>query len=155
MVVNRPSVQAVIYDAEKGKTLLIEKHNTIRDVLVWRLVKGGVAEGETEPEALKREIKEEVGLKDVHIHEKIYCYEFVYIDKRHLVSVYLVEADMDEAIMLQVESEEESTILDHAWLLLDEALETLYWKTEKNSIRAAIRYLARAKKGERDGRYLH
>jgi len=141
MVVNRPSVQAVIYDVEKGKMLLIMIHDTSMDELVWRLVKGGVIEGETEPEALKREIGEEVGLKDVHVLEKINYYEFEHEDKRHLVSAYLVEADIDEAVTLQSGSEEDTAILDHAWLSPEEALETLYWEHEKNSVRAAIGHL--------------
>jgi len=141
MVVDRPSVQAVIYDADKGKMLLIRKHNSVRDELVWRLVKGGVAEGETGPEAIRREIAEEVGLSDVHVLEEISYYEFQYIDLRHLVSVYLVEADMGEVVTLQGETEEESAIVGHAWLTPEEASETLYWETEKRSVRAAISYI--------------
>ncbi len=93
MVVERPSVQAVIYDVETGKMLLIMIHDTSMDELVWRLVKGGVAEGEADPEAMRREIAEEVGLRDVRVLEKINYYEFQYMDLRHLVSVYLVEAE--------------------------------------------------------------
>ncbi len=141
MVVERPSVQAVIYDVEKGKMLLIMIHDTSMDELVWRLVKGGVIEGETDPEALKREIAEEVGLRDVRVLEKINYYEFQYMDLRHLVSVYLVEADMNEAVTLQSGSEEETAILDHAWLSPEETLETLYWEDEKRSVRAAMGYL--------------
>lgn len=141
MVIERPSVQAVIYDAEKGKMLLIMIHDTRMDELVWRLVKGGVAEGEADPEALKREIGEEVGLKEVQVLEKINYYEFENKDKRHMVSAYLVEANIDEAVTLQSGSEEDTAILDHAWLSPEEALETLYWEDEKRSVRAAIGYL--------------
>jgi len=141
MVVNRPSVQAVIYDDETGKMLLIMIHDTRMDELVWRLVKGGVAEGEADPEAMRREIAEEVGLRDVRVLEKINYYEFQYMDLRHLVSVYLVEADIDEAVTLQSGSEGETAILDHAWLSPEEALETLYWEDEKRSVRAAMGYL--------------
>ena len=141
MVVERPSVQAVIYDVEKGKMLLIMIHDTSMDELVWRLVKGGVAEGEADPEAMRREIAEEVGLRDVRVLEKINYYEFQNMDLRHLVSVYLVEADIDEAVTLQSGSEGETAILDHAWLSPEEALETLYWEDEKRSVRAAMGYL--------------
>jgi len=141
MVVERPSVQAVIYDVETGKMLLIMIHDTSMDELVWRLVKGGVAEGEADPEAMRREIAEEVGLRDVRVLEKINYYEFQYMDLRHLVSVYLVEADMNEDVTLQSGSEEETAILDHAWLSPEEALETLYWEDEKRSVRAAMGYL--------------
>lgn len=141
MVVERPSVQAVIYDVETGKMLLIMIHDTSMDELVWRLVKGGVAEGEADPEAMRREIAEEVGLRDVRVLEKINYYEFQYMDLRHLVSVYLVEADIDEAVTLQSGSEGETAILDHAWLSPEEALETLYWEDEKRSVRAAMGYL--------------
>ncbi len=141
MVVDRPSVQAVIYDADKGMMLLIRKHNSVRDELVWRLVKGGVAEGETDPGAMRREIAEEVGLRDVRVLEKIHYYEFQYMDLRHLVSVYLVEADMEEDVTLQGETIEESAIVDHAWLPPEEARDTLYWEHEKRSVKAAIGFL--------------
>ena len=141
MVVERPSVQAVIYDVEKGKMLLIMIHDTSMDELVWRLVKGGVAKGEADPEAMRREIAEEVGLRDVRVLERINYYKFQYMDLRHLVSVYLVEADIDEAVTLQSGSEGETAILDHAWLSPEEALETLYWEDEKSSVKAAIRCL--------------
>ncbi|MBA7473819.1 NUDIX domain-containing protein [archaeon] len=141
MVVERPSVQAVIYDVETRKMLLIMIHDTSMDELVWRLVKGGIAEGEADPEAMRREIAEEVGLRDIRVLEKINYYEFQYMDLRHLVSVYLVEADIDEAVTLQSGSEEETAILDHAWLSPEEALETLYWEDEKRSVRAAMGYL--------------
>jgi len=141
MVVNRPSVQAVIYDVETGKMLLIMIHDTSMDELVWRLVKGGVAEGEADPEAMRREIAEEVGLRDVRVLEKINYYEFQYMDLRHLVSVYRVEADMNEDVTRQSGSEEETAILDHAWLSPEEALEILYWEDEKSSVRAAMGYL--------------
>ena len=141
MVVERPSVQAVIYDVEKGKMLLIMIHDTSMDELVWRLVKGGVAEGEADPEAMRREIAEEVGIRDVRVLEKINYYEFQYMDLKHLVSVYLVEADIDEAVTLQSGSEGETAILDHAWLSPEEALETLYWEDEKRSVTAAMGYL--------------
>lgn len=140
-MVNRPSVQAVIYDVETGKMLLIMIHDTSMDELVWRLVKGGVAEGEADPEAMRREIAEEVGLRDIRVLEKINYYEFQYMDLRHLVSVYRVEADMNEDVTLQSGSEEETAILDHAWLSPEEALETLYWEDEKRSVRAAMGYL--------------
>ena len=141
MVVDRPSVQAVILDADEGKVLLIRKHNSVRDELVWRLVKGGVAEGETDPEAMRREIEEEVGLRDVRVLEKVYYYEFQHMDMRHMVSVYLVEADLDEEVTLQGENVEESAIVDHAWLTPEEALETLYWETEKRSVTSAISHI--------------
>ena len=141
MVVDRRSVQAVILDADEGKVLLIRKHNSVRDELVWRLVKGGVAEGETDPEAMRREIEEEVGLRDVRVLEKVYYYEFQHMDLRHMVSVYLVDADMDEEVTLQGETVEESAIVDHAWLTPEEALETLYWETEKRSVTSAISHI--------------
>ena len=145
-MVDRPSVQAVILDVKKGKALIIRKHNSVRDELVWRLVKGGVAEGETDPEAMRREIAEEVGLRDVRLLDRVYYYEFTHMDLRHLVSVYLVEADMDEAVTLQGETEEESAIVDHAWLTPEEALDRLYWEHERNAVTAATALLREMKK---------
>ena len=141
MTTDRPSVQAVLYSREEKRFLVIGKMDALSDTLAWRLVKGGVKDGETDAEALKREIHEEVGLKEVKILDKVNYYEFNYLNQNHQVSVYLVEANIKEKIKLQGESTDETPIIDHAWLPLDEAVEKLTWENEKNSVRASTKYL--------------
>jgi len=69
----RRKVQAVIFDdADNGyakKVLILKKIGFSAKRYCWRLLKGGMNDGETETEALQREIFEEKGLKKVKILE--------------------------------------------------------------------------------------
>jgi len=74
----RKEVQAVIF--AKESFLLIKKYDASLDDFHWRLIKGGIEKGESEADALKREILEEVGLKSVEVIGKIYDYSFTFRD---------------------------------------------------------------------------
>src|SRR3989338_40683 len=94
----RHDVQALIFDEINGekKVFLIKFYDATKKRHTWRLVKGGVEEGETDEDALKREIMEEVTLKDVQILQKIHNYEFDFKDTHHFVSSYLVKGNINE-----------------------------------------------------------
>jgi len=128
----RRDVQAVIFDESDGekKVLLVKKPDFSVRRHRWRLLKGGVESGETETEALKREILEELGLKNVQVMGRVHSYEFVFKDTRHLVSSYPVKGDSEETIRLQ-----RSEVIDYAWMPMDEAVETLFWNNEKEAVR--------------------
>ena len=93
-------------------------------------MKGGIEKGETEKEALKREILEEVGLKNVQILDKIYSYEFTFKNVKHLVSTYLVKANSNEEIKLQT-----SEVVGYAWVSKEQALKMLFWENEKEALK--------------------
>lgn len=131
----RPSVQAVIFDEDTKKLLLIEKFDLIKKENVWRLVKGGVEEGETEQQALKREIFEEVGLKNIQILDKIYSYKYTWRNLIHIVSVYLIKASMSEKVILQTDTKLETPIVDFAWVSKEQAIKMLFWKDEKEAVK--------------------
>lgn len=128
----RRDVQAVIFDESEGerKVLLVKKPDFSARRHRWRLLKGGVESGETETEALKREIFEELGLKNVRIVGKVHSYEFVFKDTKHMVSSYLVKADSKETITLQ-----KSEVADYVWAPKEKAVETLFWNNEKEAVR--------------------
>lgn len=130
----RPSVQAVIADEKNNKILLIEEHDLILKKYLWRLVKGGIDKGETETKALKREIGEEVGLKNIEVVNKIYGYEYVFSPKKFVVSVYLVKGSMDEKVVLEGPGHGDR-IVDYKWVTKDEAMKMLYWKDEKEAVK--------------------
>ncbi len=133
----RHSVQAVIIDEKTNNLLLIRKMDFRRNKIVWRLVKGGVEKGETERQALKREIEEEVGLKEVQILDKIFNYDFVFGDRKHLVSTYIVKADSNEKVVLGTDSDiyGKRDILESRWITKEDALEMVYWDNEKEAIK--------------------
>jgi len=128
----RRDVQAVIFDESKGerKILLVKTPDFSSRRHRWRLLKGGVEEGETETEALRREIFEELGLKNVQILGKVHGYEFAFKGTKHVVSSYLVRADSRETITLQ-----KSEVIDYVWLPMEKAVKRLFWNNEKEAVR--------------------
>jgi len=127
----RKTVQAVIFSVnDEKKILLVKKLDQKKPEYHWRLLKGGVEEGETEEQALKREIQEEIGLKDVKILDRIYSYSYAFEDTKQTVSTYLVEADPKEPIILDTKE-----VVGCAWMTKNEALSLLYWLHEKNAVK--------------------
>jgi len=127
----RKEVQGVIFS--DNRVLLIRILDRAKDKYFWRLVKGGVEEGETEEEALRREIQEEVGLKNIKIIKKIYNYEFTFEDTKYPVSTYLVEADANEQVKLGIDGER--PITDYIWVNKDRAIKLLFWPDEKEAVK--------------------
>jgi len=128
----RHEIQAVIFDevGNDKKVLLLKKIDFSAKRFRWRLLKGGVNEGETEAEALRREVFEEIGLKNVKILSKVHKYEFVFRNTKHLVSSYLTKANSRELIKLQ-----KSEVADYIWTTKEGALHILYWNNEKEAIK--------------------
>jgi ADP-ribose pyrophosphatase YjhB (NUDIX family) len=127
----RNEVQGVIFDQKDGRVvLLVQKKDRRVTSLRWRLLKGGVNEGETEVEALGREIFEETGLKNIKILNQVHKYEFVFNNIRHTVSSFLVKADSREPVRLQ-----ESELVGYVWTQFENANRLLYWRNEKEAMR--------------------
>jgi len=126
----RKEVQAVIF--AKESFLIIKKYDAALNDFHWRLVKGGIEKGESEADALKREILEEVGLKNVEIMGKIYDYTFTFRDIKHEVSVYLVKADINKKVKLS-----EEAVVDFVWENPETAINILKWEEERNSLKIA------------------
>jgi ADP-ribose pyrophosphatase YjhB (NUDIX family) len=128
----RHEVQAVIFDEADGvkRVLILKKTDFSAKRYRWRLLKGGVNDGETETEALQREVFEETGLKNINILSKVHSYEFVFKDVRHVVSSYLVRASSKEPIKLQ-----KTEVADCLWTTKENALQLLYWNNEKEPLK--------------------
>ncbi len=127
----RQEVQAVIFDdvGNAKKVLILKKIDYSARRHRWRLLKGGVHNGETEIQGLRREIYEETGLRDIEILGKVQTYEFSFRGIRHTVSSYLVKADSKEPVRLQ-----KSEVADYLWTTKQEALQMLYWNNERNAL---------------------
>jgi len=128
----RREIQAVIFDeADNAKhVLILKKIDFSARRYRWRLLKGGVNDGETETEALQREIFEETGLKNVKILGKVHTYEFVFKNIRHMVSSYLVKADSREPIKLQ-----KTEVADCLWTTKENALQMMHWNNERDAVK--------------------
>jgi 8-oxo-dGTP pyrophosphatase MutT (NUDIX family) len=127
----RREVQAVIFDdtGNEKKVLILKKTDYSARRYRWRLLKGGLNNGESETEGLQREILEETGLKNIRVLEKILMYEFFFKSTRHAVSSYLVKADSKEPIKLQ-----KSEVADYMWTTKEEALKMLHWNNEREAL---------------------
>lgn len=131
----RHDVQALIFDEVSGekRAFLIKFYDATKKRYTWRLVKGGVEEGETDEQALKREIMEEVTLKDVKVLEKVHSYDFKFKNTHHIVSAYLVKGNINEKPKLNWDGDRE--IVDSGWFLVEDALKLLFWDMEKETVK--------------------
>jgi ADP-ribose pyrophosphatase YjhB (NUDIX family) len=126
----RNEVQGVIFDKSNGgHVLLVRKRDRKVRRFHWRLLKGGINEGETKVEALRREILEETGLKNIRILSQVHNYEFVFKGLYHRVSTFLVNADSSESVKLQ-----ESELSDYVWAESGNARQLLYWYNEREAL---------------------
>lgn len=129
----RRDVQAVISSDSNGEErfLLVKKLEYSARRYRWRLLKGGVKTGESEIDALKREIFEEVGLENVQILDKVHSYQFTFKNVKHLVSSYKVKANLHERIRLQT-----SEVAGYVWVPKEKAIKMLHWKNERKALAA-------------------
>lgn len=124
----RNEVQAIIYDDSNPeiKVLLVSKFDPKKRKAIWRLLKGGVEENESEEVALRREIFEEIGLRDVEIGKKIYEYSYTFRFIKHNVSSFLVKVDSSKKLRLNPKE-----IQSFTWVPKIKALRMLKWNDEK------------------------
>ena len=95
----------------------------------WQPVTGGVEEGETLTEALRREIREETGIENlVRVIEDIYSFEFSdpNLNKEY---VFGVEVAFTEVVVLDGREHSE-----YRWCSIKDALQLLYWKENKEAL---------------------
>ncbi len=127
----RNEVQAVIFDKDHGGLVLLVRKRDRRILFFhWRLVKGGIDVGETKVEALKREILEETGLRNIKILDQVHNYDFIFKGMCHRVSSFLVNADSKEPVKLQT-----SELSDYVWTQAENAKQLLYWYNEREALR--------------------
>jgi 8-oxo-dGTP pyrophosphatase MutT (NUDIX family) len=130
----RNEVQAVVYRMHKSNPefLLEKKYGR------WRLLKGGVLPNETEEDALKRELGQELGMENAEIIGKVGDYKFyargmhTYSAHAHYVSSYLVFAS-EEQIRISREIEAAT------WFPETEVMYKLRLRNEKQMFSLAVK----------------
>lgn len=127
----RKEIQAVLYNrfGKDTRILLVKKLDPNSFNYRWRLLKGGIENGESEIEALKREIMEEVGLRDIFVEKKINEYEFDSEGTLHQVSSYAVKVMTNTPLKIQTDE-----VIDAGWIPKDQAVNLLFWRNEKDSV---------------------
>ena len=118
----RVAAGAVIYRVDEGENRFLLVYSERNQI--WGFPKGHLDEGETEMDAARREIREEVGITELNFNEAFRAetdYEIERDGERYLkVAVYfLAETPTAE---VNVDGEE---ITQYQWLNLEEALELL------------------------------
>lgn len=134
-------VQTVIFRRMNGKLefLILKRFDRDKGEDHFRLVKGGVEEGERLEEALKREIKEEVGVDKILSEKYISNYSYIGGEIKHEVEVYLVEVSPEIKIKVSSEDEGGFTIHEAVWMTKEEAEEKLTFKEEKDLVENVIK----------------
>ena len=95
----------------------------------WQPVTGGLEEGETRTEALRREIEEETGIRNlVRVIEDLYYFEFS-DPNLNQEYVYGVEVSPTEEVVLDGKEHSE-----YRWCSIKEALQLLNWKENREAL---------------------
>ncbi len=146
-------IEAILFKRTDGKIhyLLLKRHPEKGEF--WQPITGGLEEGETKIETLKREIREETGIKSIiKIIENVHYYEFqdpslIEYFKRHgracnHVKEYAfgVEVSSDEKVVLDGKEHSE-----YRWCRFEEALKLLKWKGNKVALEKLNEILTRQK----------
>jgi double-stranded uracil-DNA glycosylase len=115
----RPAVRALVVDAEDR--LLLYRFVSPGGLPFWAAPGGGVEAGETDDEAILRELREEVGLHDVDLGPRIWTRRHVFVwyrvvDQRDLF--YLVRVE-EHVVAPEVDLTDEG-MDEHRWWSLHE-----------------------------------
>jgi len=129
-------IQAILYRKTNTKIqyLLLKRTSTLGGF--WQPITGGIEKGETKTQALKREIQEETGIRNLaKIIKNVHYYEFWDFYKREnrkrLIKEYAfgVEVSPNKKITISREHTE------HKWCSFKEALKLLKWKENKETLK--------------------
>ncbi|MBI2065531.1 MAG: NUDIX hydrolase [Candidatus Zambryskibacteria bacterium] len=137
--------QAVLLKKNKKEGiifLLIKRFDKDKQEDYYRLVKGGVKTKETSEQAVKREVFEEVGIKNIFHTEFLTNYGYMGGNVKHEVDVFLVFVKANN-IKLSIDSSDEGsfTIKKAIWVDYREAINKLNFEDEKKIIKLTVEKL--------------
>lgn len=126
-------VRAIIFDIKNGQPYFLILHRILR-WRGWEILKGSIKPGESNEQALKREIREETGLKNFKIIKSLNKQEkWQALGNNYwIIDTFLVQAGMDQKISLKQD------IIEHEgyqWVNKKTALKKLTWLKTKKLLR--------------------
>jgi len=130
-------VQGILFRKVKGRIEYLLLKTTPEREDFWQPVTGGLEEGETEVEALKREVWEETGIKNVvRIIENVAYFEypdahFINIKGFDFIKEYVFGVDVDPNEGITIDRKEHSQF---RWCSFQEALQLLKWDENKKAM---------------------
>lgn len=130
-------IAAIIFAEKNGENYFLILHRVLH-WKGWEFVKGHIDEGESEEQAVLREVEEETGLKKVEIFKKLAVkleFEDMLNDVYRTNSVYLVKADINEKLNLIQDRVEHDQSL---WVTDEEALDKLTFDDLKEVFAAGL-----------------
>ncbi len=144
IIINK--VQAVIYDIKYKKPYFLIMHRKLR-WKGWELVKGTVELKDKDlKKAIRREVKEETGLKNFKIVKdlkKKFSFNWGKTKKVNILKVFLIKANMKQRIKLK------QRIIEHdgyLWCDYETTFKKLTYDNAKNLIKAANRKIRKKTK---------
>jgi len=139
------SIGAVLYSLERGRPRYLLLHRSAHGVYSehWGLPRGLAEKGESEVETARRELMEETGIGELEFIPGFRMeVRFHYRREGRLVvktAVYLLARAETTVVSLSAEHD------SHAWLPVEEALERLSHKGEREVLSKAHRHLTKGR----------
>lgn len=132
----RKAVFSVVYSTENKKIfyLILKRKLHWKG---WEFLKGGIKFFETKKQSVKREVKEETGLKVLGIKKfdisGKYKYDKEYPDRKGFIGqsflLYSVRIKKDKIILDNLEHS------DYKWVGFEKAIEKLKWENQKKCLK--------------------
>jgi 8-oxo-dGTP pyrophosphatase MutT (NUDIX family) len=128
-------VQGILFRrTNRGVEYLLLKTTPEREDF-WQSVTGGEEEGETEVEALKREVSEETGIKNiVRIIENVDYFEYPdahFVKGFDFIKEYIFGVEVNSNERIVIDGKEHSQF---KWCSFQEALHLLKWEENKKAL---------------------
>jgi dATP pyrophosphohydrolase len=122
-------VQGILFRKINGEIQYLLLKRTPEKEGFWQPVTGGLEEGEARVEALKREVWEETGIKNVvGIVENVDYFEY---SDAHFIKEYVFGVEVHPNEKIAIDGKEHSQF---RWCSLQEALELLKWDENKKAL---------------------